>query len=721
MVRCWQKEHYAKLQLVELHHFADASEDGYGACSYLGTMDSQGRVSVHLVMAKARVAPLAAITIPRLELMAAVVAARLSVFLERELRLERVKHYYWTDSKIVLGYLHNDSRRFKIFVSNRIQEIQDISQPKQWRHISGSSNPADLASRGAKGTDIVNSALWFYGPPFLHQENLIIDDTEFDIINPSDSELKRAFCSATTTDSDLDIFNFSLFSEWKSLNRGVAKAKSLARLFKESLSGPRLRSQTKVARRLISVEDLQTAELLIVKAVQQSYFSEEILALKAGEMVSNHELKRLDCFVDQTEILRVGGRLRFTNLYSALKHPIILPKGAHVSELLIRDCHQGTKHQGRGMTINEVRSRGFWVIGLNSLVKSVIRRCVTCRVLRGQPQGQKMADLPMDRAECAPPFTYVGVDMFGPFLVKNRRTEIKRYGAIFTCLTTRAVHLEMAYDLTTDAFIQVLRKFMAIRGPIRLLRCDNGTNFIGANKELARAINSIQSDTLRNFALQHGCDVEFRTNPPYASHMGGAWERLIRVVRSVLSAILEKHSSRMDDNCLSTFLYEVAAIVNTRPLSLEHITDPDHPEPLTPNHLLTGKSRVVLPPPGEFSQSDVYSAKRWRCVQFLADQFWQRWKREYLQYLQVRSKWQRKEREPRVGDVVLLVEANTPRNSWRRGMVTKLFISKDGLVRSVELKTGRKLDGENSLLIRPIHKLIVLLPGEDSMGDEISK
>ena len=163
------------------------------------------------------------------------------------------------------------------------------------------------------------------------------------------------------------------------------------------------------------------------------------------------------------------------------------------------------------MTVNEVRARGYWVISLNSLVKGVIRGCVTCQALRGSTLGQKMADLPADRAECSPPFTYVGVDIFGPFLVKNRRTDIKRYGAIFTCLTTRAVHIEMAYDLTTDAFIHSLRKFMAIRGPVRLIRCDNGTNFVGANQELCRSVKAIQSTSLRNFALENNCDIEFRT------------------------------------------------------------------------------------------------------------------------------------------------------------------------------------------------------------------
>ena len=722
ITRCWQNENYDDLKQIQLHHFADASENGYGACSYLRTVNSANQVSVHLVMAKARVTPIASMTIPRLELMAAVVAARLSVILDRELHVEReIHHHFWTDSRVVLGYLRNDARRFKIFVANRIQEIHDVSSPSQWRHVSGRDNPADLASRGMKSEDLVKSSLWFYGPSFLQQEILSLKETECDNINDDDQELRKVISHAVTVNTELDTFNFSLFSTWRSLTRGVARARLLAKQFKLGLSiKGRLRSSTKqLTMEPLRVSDFQTAEQLIVKAIQQSYFSEEIATLNSKETLQGKsDLYRLDCFVDKNGLLRVGGRLRFTSLYSAYKHPVVLPKGAHVSELLIQDCHQYIKHQGRGMTINEVRARGYWVIGLNGLVKNLIRKCVTCQALRGAVQGQKMADLPADRAECAPPFTYCGVDIFGPFCVKERRSELKRYGAIFTCLTTRAIHIEMTYALTTDAFIQALRKFVAIRGPIRLLRCDNGTNFVGANKELERSFKSIQSAELKKFAIDNHCDLEFRTNPPSASHMGGAWERLIRVVRSVLSAILDAHSTRLDDCSLGTFLYEVAAVVNTRPLSLEHITDPNHPEPLTPNHLLTGKSRVVLPPPGEFDQGDAYSIKRWRCVQFLTDQFWKRWRGEYLQYLQLRSKWQREKREMRVGDIALISEANAPRNSWKRGVVTEVFVSHDGLVRSVKLRTGRREDGADNTLVRPVHKLVLLLPGAEELSSK---
>ena len=719
--------HYDRV--VQLHHFADASSYAYGACSYLRIVDDRGRVSVNLAMAKARVAPISSTTIPRLELTAAVIAARLAVILDRELSFKNIEHYYWTDSQIVLGYLANESSRFKVYVSNRIQEIHSVSRSAQWRHISGQENPADLASRGMSAANLVKSDLWFHGPSFLHKQTLELGNLTPIVVPNDDLELKRVnACTRTREEAGLDISIFSSFSCWRALRRALARAKYYIQKLKGRIhKGVTTRSKSRsgtihsqYSLQALKVEDLLEAEQLIFKVVQYSYYSEEIDLLRSEEDIpSASSLIKLDCFIDDIGLLRVGGRLKFAHLYTERKHPVVLPKGAHVSTLVVRDCHQAVKHQGRGMTLNEVRARGFWVVGLNQLVKSLIHACVPCRILRGRVQSQKMADLPRDRVQPAPPFTYCGVDLFGPFLVKERRSEVKRYGVLFTCLASRAVHIEMAYSLTTDAFIQCLRKFLAIRGPIRLLRCDNGTNFVGASKELTKAIDGIQISGLKEFLLNNNCDLEFRWNPPGASHMGGAWERLIRVARSILSSLIDQHGSRIDDNSLSTFFYEIAAIINCRPLSLETVTDAQSPEPLTPNHLLTGKSRIVLPPPGQFCREDVYSIKRWRCVQHLADRFWQRWKDEYLSYLQTRGKWQQKQRDMRIGDIVLIKGENAFRNDWRRGMVEELFPSKDGHVRHVKLRMGaaRRTDSTDtqeagSTLIRPIHKLVLLLPSE---------
>ena len=244
-----------------------------------------------------------------------------------------------------------------------------------------------------------------------------------------------------------------------------------------------------------------------------------------------------------------------------------------------------------------------------------------------------MADLPKDRVTPAPPFTYTGVDYFGPYLVKEGRKEVKRYRSLFTCLVSRAVHIENTCSLDTDSFIHALRHFIARRGPVREIRCDNGMNFVGAQRELSQAIEEMDHDQIQEKLRKEGTNWIF--NPPAASHMDGVWERQIRIIRKVLSTLLQEHGNRLDDESLRTLLCEVEAIMNYRPLTFTS-SDPDDLNPLTPNHLLTMKTSIVLPPPGNFQCSAVYMRCRWRRVQYLASLFWSRWKKEYLVTLQKR-------------------------------------------------------------------------------------
>lgn len=216
-----------------------------------------------------------------------------------------------------------------------------------------------------------------------------------------------------------------------------------------------------------------------------------------------------------------------------------------------------------------------------------------------------MANLPRERMATTPSFRYCGMDCFGPFYVKEGRKELKRYGLLLTCMCSRAVHVEILDDLSTDAFINALRAFIAIRGPVRQLRSDQGTNFVGARREFADTLKEINQEHLKEF----GC--EFIMNTPSASHMGGIWERQIRTIRSVLTSILDQSAQRLDGASLRTFLYEVMPIVNSRPLSTEYLNDPSGPQPLTPNHILTMKTSIILPPPGEFVKEDLYLRKRW--------------------------------------------------------------------------------------------------------------
>ncbi|XP_064647469.1 uncharacterized protein LOC135500154 [Lineus longissimus] len=338
---------------------------------------------------------------------------------------------------------------------------------------------------------------------------------------------------------------------------------------------------------------------------------------------------------------------------------------------------------------------------------------VVCRKLRGEAASQKMCDLPGDRLEPAPPFTFCGLDCFGPFHTQDGRKQHKRYGLLFTCPALRAVHIELLDDMSTDAMLNALRRFIAIRGNVSKIRCDHGTNFVGAQRELADALKEIDSEEIRR-QLADQCD--FQMNTPHSSHMGGVWERQIRSIRSVLTVTINQAQGRLDISSMRTLLYEAMAIVNSRPLATDTINDPTEPEPITPNHLLTMKSSVLLPPPGNFVKEDVYARKRWKRVQYLANQFWTRWKAEYLSNLQSRQKWQKTKREIEVGDVVILHDQELPRGNWEMAIVEEAFKSSDGLIRKLKLRMpseltrqGKRVSENPRFLERPIHKVTVLI------------
>ena len=236
-----------------------------------------------------------------------------------------------------------------------------------------------------------------------------------------------------------------------------------------------------------------------------------------------------------------------------------------------------------------------------------------------------MAELPFDRLQEAPPITCCGVDLFGPFIITNRRKELKRYGVMFTCLCSRAIHIEVAHSLETDSFILALRRFIGRRGNIRQMRSDNGSNFFGAVRELRKSFRGMNHTQISEYLQTCGTDwITWINNPPTASHMGGVWERQIRSARTILDSLVKTHGRSLDDESLHTLIIEVESIVNSRPLTIKTISDVNSCVPLSFSNILTIKSKVILPPPGSFSAADVYCRKRWRRIQHMANEFWSR-------------------------------------------------------------------------------------------------
>ncbi|XP_041865807.1 uncharacterized protein LOC121655304 [Melanotaenia boesemani] len=455
----------------------------------------------------------------------------------------------------------------------------------------------------------------------------------------------------------------------------------------------------------------------MIGLVQQQAFSKEIGLLKGGaSLPSSSPLSHLDpVLVDG--LLRVEGRLSRSTLSQELRHPIILPKESHITKLILSHYHTATRHQGHNQTLTELRANGFWALGGSKAVARLIHKCVLCRRLRRSTEEQRMSELPKERLEASAPFTHCGMDCFGPFVTRQGRKECKRYGLIFTCLSSRAVHIEMLEDLSTDAFINGLRCFISLRGAVCKLRCDQGTNFTGAKRELKEALRQCDTKALETFLADKHC--EFIFNAPSASHAGGVWERQIRTIRNVLNATAAQCPGRLDDASLRTLFYEAMAIVNSRPLTVDGISDPQAPEPLTPNHLILMKSKVALPPPGKFVKEDVYATKRWRRVQYLAEQFWSRWKREYLMSISLRQKWHAPRRNLKLNDIVIIKEDVLPRCQWQLARVVETIESEDGAIRRVKVQAGDRKPAKegdhtsrHSIIERPIQKLVVLLENE---------
>ena len=325
-----------------------------------------------------------------------------------------------------------------------------------------------------------------------------------------------------------------------------------------------------------------------------------------------------------------------------------------------------------------------------------------------------MAKLPSDRVSGdLPPFTSTGIDFFGPFMVSRGRglTQEKRYGVVFSCLASRACHLEVACSLDTDSFINAMRRFFCRRGTSSIVRSDNATNLVSGNKEINKSIEKWNEKRILNFCNQKG--IEWKFNPPYSSHYGGVYEREIRTTRKILNALLSEHSNklRITDEMLSTLMCEVENTLNSRPLGSVIVNG--EPEPLTPNHILRLNTNVMFPP-GIFQPSDLYNKRRWRQVQHLADVFWQRWRKEYLPLLIQRQKWSSPSRLHEVGDIVLIVDHMVPRNMWSMGKIVGIIKNTDGHIRSAKItvstcKDGKNLSISSGIIERPIQKLVLLL------------
>ena len=664
----------------EIHVFADASLDAISSVAYARSVDEvTGCVDVTFISAQSRLAPKAAVTVPRLELGAALLASQHAKSIQADLSIESLCLY--SDSRIVLGYLRNKSKTFVRYVTRRIEAILVEFDESCWHFVPTDCNPADIATRPVSPSQLLQSS-WLTGPTFLKESTV----TNFEIDVATDlpetvvttracaiSSQENFFCPLTTLAERVSSW-FRLVLIVKFVFRFVLKVDRVRR---------RLGEQMPVRKDTLS---FQQAELLLFRAAQIDSFSflfdaeGKARTRSLSSIPERHCLAGLVPIVDGNNLLRVGGRLRNTVSSFESKHPIILHGLSAITKLFVTFVHC-LSHQGRMLTLNAVRQRGVFVIGGRRLVEQVVKNCDTCVRLRGTASPQLMADLPEARVLESAPFDHVGLDVFGPFFVhdgkKTRRTSgsKKVFVLLITCLASRAVHVEALAGMDTSSLRNALERFFSLRGDCKSVRSDRGSNFVGLlnqGGEFQRLCDDLETR-----------GVTWDLSPVSASHYNGAVERKIGSVRRVMEAFLFKSqgSASLSRDEFCTLLQAAARVVNSTPL-YKAPYGPDEPLAVSPAHLLTLKSPFSYERPSS-SERDLmsYGPRRWLRAQHLANEFWRLWRDHYLHELVARRKWTRPRPNLQKGDVVLVRDKAAPRGDWRLALVLDPIPGKDGLVR----------------------------------------
>ena len=679
--RCLQQAD--EVVATQLHVFSDASQDAFGAVAYLRNVYVNGDVSSRFVMAKAKVAPLSATSIPRLELMGAVIAIRLATSVAKALEIAMDSVVFWSDSMNVLWWIRTHSRILKPFVANRVSEIQAGSSPSQWMYVPTSLNPADVVSRGQSSAAIAQNDLWWSGPPYLvqHEESWPSQIEKFTEPVNSEVRAKAVREQQPQQTSFLVLHNWALAPEkFPSLNKLVRKTALVYRFVNNC--------QVPVAQRQygqLTVEELDDALQIIIRATQQEAFASEYALLQKGSSIpSSSQLCSLSPFVDDAGVLRMRGRLQGAEYLSdQAKHPVILPRHSRLTELVIREQHEADHHvAGTAHTMAALMQR-YWIVAIREAIREYERSCVACQRRKAQPSEQVMAPLPKIRLkEPFHAFSRVAVDFAGPFETVQGRGQrrAKRYLCLFTCCLCRAVHLEMATGLDTSSFMNCFQRMCNRRGVPSEVLSDNGSNFIGAQRELDEIFSDeAQAEIQSKTSMKR---IKWHFIPAGTPHFGGVHESMVKSAKRAIYAILKQ--ADVKDEELETAFTSTEALLNSRPI-VPPSADSRDDLPLTPHHFLVGHTeRYHL-----VSESSCLQ-KRWKYVQELVTHVWRRWMREWIPALNRRQKWWRDYPNIKVGDIVLVVSADTPRGKWPLGRVLKVHPGADKKVRVAKLLVGGK-------------------------------
>ncbi|XP_050338216.1 uncharacterized protein LOC126764587 [Bactrocera neohumeralis] len=681
---------------IQLHGFCDASIRAYGSAIYIRVEDSDGKVAVHLLTSKSRVAPVKKQSLPKLELCGAHLLACLYAKIKNIFTSVSITTFFWTVSQLVLHWIKQHSVTLSTFVGNRVSDIQELTAGGQWRYVPSKENPADLVSRGCPAADL-KSSIWFSGPHFLqenamkwprHTGNIELD---MDIVNRE--KRKKTFAIVKEVNYLIDVID--------GISSYLHCLRLIAWLFRFSDKCRRKYTTNTISP---SPDELRRASYCIIFNIQQQHFSNDIQLLRKNQALRSN-LKFLTPFLDNVtgfELIKVGGRLDYADLPNSQKHPILLPSDSQFVLKYVRHLHLRNFHAGPKALVAFIRLE-FWIVNARDVARRIVRSCVHCVRYKPVLLQQVMGPLPVTRITPARPFERCGIDFCGPintYLRIRGKPPTKSYLAVFVCLVTKAVHIEVVSDLSTNAFLNALKRMSGRRKMPCDIFCDNATNFVGASNQLKNLKQILfKTETLNEIHKYCSSDfINFHFIPPRAPHFGGPWEAAVKSAKGLLNRTLANTKLTFEE--LSTVAVEVEAILNSRPLC-SMSSDPNDFGALTAGHFLVGDSLRGLPE-RSLELRTVSHVDRYNTITAIKQSFWRRWSVDYINELRARVKWTTPSPNLTKGALVIIHDDNLPPQRWRLGRVESTVLGRDGRVRVVNLRTA------NGTLCRPIHKLAIL-------------
>ena len=723
---------------VELHGFGDSSQLGYCACIYLVSGNGCSRVS-HLLVSKTRVAPNREMSIPRLELTAAFLLAKLMAIVVKfheHIKFDQV--VYYSDSTTVLHWIQSDHRQWKVYVANRIRDINLLSLPEQWKYVRSGSNPADLGTRGITADELVGNRLWFYGPEFLVSKDVSNDsDIEGNLPTVELSNERRKIALVSNKVSVVDRI-VSLCSS--KANRKLSDHSSIGKLIRVighiykfiylKLGSDRF---VKWIGFTLAVDTnfVGLAEIRLVQAVQEDHFKDEIQfcrgspkVIPSGLKVVKSSIQQLRLFMDDKGVLHVGTLLGNADIPYSAKEPILLPKNCHFTVLIVRRIHEFLNHAKVGHTLTELR-QNYWVPQGRQVVRNILRNCLRCKLMVSKPYPiLAQPQLPNFRVEKAECFQNTGVDFAGPLvigslsnvirkrkLVVQKKVDVDRkvWLVVFTCAVSRMVHAEVLDGMTVVDFMHGLRRFVSRYGPPNFFYSDNALTFKCVARELPDVISHPK---LHSYLSSKEMSWHFYVEK--APWMGGFIERVVGLYKDSIKKVVGR--ARLDYQEFVTLISELNGILNSRPISYVYDTVGEE-EVITPSKLWCGKNITLFPPFHDIKlqgSSPEICSKRLRYLDKVLTHFWNRFSTQYLSSLSERHfnrNLPREGKQPKVDDVVLVKNDSLPRCQWKIGRVIEVTPGSDGIIRRVRLKLGSSASGKHNTLTeinRPPRLLIPL-------------